>query len=167
MSALAAPQSHSWGLLWAICLYILYPYPSIPRPLSGCLFSTAQHRLSYFSTWLERADIAFAQPSRSSSLFDRVIQTSGDSASSHHALTRGVWTKLQWALHRRGGVAAGRAECLTLVIMNGQSIKTTDRGESRSLDGDKRVKGRKRHILVDTLGLPIASRAEPANTWDR
>jgi hypothetical protein len=35
---------------------------------------------------LERGDVAVAQPSRSSSLFNRVIQTSGDSASSHHAL---------------------------------------------------------------------------------
>ncbi len=37
-------------------------------------------------TGLEQDDIAFAQPSRSSSLFDRVIQTSGDSAFGHHAL---------------------------------------------------------------------------------
>ena len=35
------------------------------------------------------------------------------------------------------------------------------------LDGHKRVKGRKRHILVDTLGLPIACRVEPANISDR
>jgi transposase len=31
----------------------------------------------------------------------------------------------------------------------------------------KRVKGRKRHILVDTIGLPVANRVEPANTSDR
>ncbi len=36
----------------------------------------------------QQDDIAFAQPSRSSSLFDRVIQTSGDPTSSHHALAR-------------------------------------------------------------------------------
>src|SRR5258705_5202144 len=34
-------------------------------------------------------------------------------------------------------------------------------------DAHKRVKGRKRHILVDTLGLPVANRVEPANTSDR
>jgi putative transposase len=81
--------------------------------------------------------------------------------------TRGVWTKLQWALHRRVRVAAGRAECPTVVIMDGQSVKTTERGGPCGFDGHKRVKGRKRHILVDTLGLPIASRVEPANTSDR
>ena len=36
----------------------------------------------------------------------------------------------------------------------------------RGFDGHKRVKGRKRHILVDVLGLPIANRVEPANMSD-
>jgi putative transposase len=64
-------------------------------------------------------------------------------------------------------VAAGRAECPTVVIMDGQSVKTTERGGTRGFDGHKRVKARKRHILVDTLGLPIANRVEPANISDR
>ena len=51
--------------------------------------------------------------------------------------------------------------------MDGQSVKTTERGGVRGFDGHKRVKGRKRHILVDTLGLPIANRVEPANVSDR
>jgi len=38
---------------------------------------------------------------------------------------------------------------------------------TRGFDGYKRVKGRKRHILVDTIGLMIANRVEPANTSDR
>jgi len=51
--------------------------------------------------------------------------------------------------------------------MDGQSVKTTERGGSRGFDGHKKVKGRKRHILVDTLGMMIARRVEPANTSDR
>jgi putative transposase len=81
--------------------------------------------------------------------------------------TQGVWTRLQWALHKRVRVAAGRAGCPTVVIMDGQSVKTTERGGTRGFDGHKRVKGRKRHMLVDTLGMPIASRVKPANVSDR
>ena len=40
------------------------------------------------------------------------------------------------------------------------------KGGVRGFDGYKRVKGRKRHILVDVLGLPLANRVEPANMSD-
>jgi putative transposase len=51
--------------------------------------------------------------------------------------------------------------------MDGQSVKTTERGGIRGFDAHKRVKGRKRHILVDTFGLLIACRVEPADISDR
>jgi putative transposase len=51
--------------------------------------------------------------------------------------------------------------------MDGQSAKTTERGGTRGFDGHKWAKGRKRHILVDTLGMSIASCVEPANISDR
>lgn len=79
----------------------------------------------------------------------------------------GVWVRLHRALYARARAAAGRSPCPTLVIMDGQSVKTTERGGVRGFDGHKRVKGRKRHILVDTLGLPIANRVEPAGISDR
>ena len=51
--------------------------------------------------------------------------------------------------------------------MDGQSVKTTERGGSRGFDAHKRIKGRKRHILVDTLGLLVTNRVEPAGMSDR
>jgi hypothetical protein len=69
---------------------------------------------------------------------------------------------------RTSKCVSGRSLCQpSVVIMDGQSVKTTERGGVRGFDAHKRVKGRKRHILVDTLGLPIASRVESGNVSDR
>ena len=79
----------------------------------------------------------------------------------------GVWIQLQRSMYKRLRKHVGRRPCPSVVIMDGQSVKTTERGGVRGFDAYKRVKGRKRHILVDTLGLPIACRVEPANMSDR
>jgi putative transposase len=81
--------------------------------------------------------------------------------------TAGVWSCVQRAVYEQARTQAGRSACPSVVIMDGQSVKTTECGGVRGFDGHKRVKGRKRHILVDTLGLPIANRVEPANMSDR
>ena len=41
-------------------------------------------------------------------------------------------------------------------IIDSQTVKTTEMGGPRGYDAGKRIKGRKRHILVDTLGLLLA-----------
>ena len=79
----------------------------------------------------------------------------------------GIWVQLHRAIYEQVRIAAGRAASPSVVIMDGQSVKTTERGGTRGFDGYKRVKGRKRHILVDTLGLIVANRVEPANLSDR
>src|SRR5271166_4335790 len=63
--------------------------------------------------------------------------------------------------------ASRPAACPSVVIMDGPSVKTTERGGIRGFDAHKRVKGRKRHILVDTLGLLMACRVEPADISER
>jgi len=72
----------------------------------------------------------------------------------------GVWTCLQREIYEEVRRKAGRSACPSVVIMDGPSVKTTERGGVRGFDAHKRVKGRKRHILVDTLGLPIACREQ-------
>ena len=72
------------------------------------------------------------------------------------------------ALNLPASSTAGRPGRLSLSRHYGRSVgKDTERGGIRGFDAHKRVKGRKRHILVDTLGLLIACSVEPADISDR
>ena len=66
----------------------------------------------------------------------------------------GVWVLLHRALYERTRAAAGRALCPSVVIMDGQSVKTAERGGARGFDGHKRVKGRKRTSWWILWGCP-------------
>lgn len=54
----------------------------------------------------------------------------------------------------------------SLCIIDSQSVRTTESGGVRGLDAGKRISGRKRHILVDTLGLVWAVTVHAANIQD-
>ena len=69
----------------------------------------------------------------------------------------GTWAKLVEALRERTGVAAGRKPTPSAACIDSQSVKTTEMGgPDRGYDGGKKINGRKRRLLVDTLGLLLA-----------
>jgi putative transposase len=78
----------------------------------------------------------------------------------------GVWQRLQDALRRLARLQAGRTPEPTAAILDSQSIRTSQRGGLRGYDGAKKINGRKRHLLVDTLGLPLALLVTAANVGD-
>lgn len=69
----------------------------------------------------------------------------------------GTWTKFLTVLRTQVRVAAGREPTPSAMCIDSQSVKTTEvGGDDRGYDGGKKINGRKRHLLVDTLGLLIA-----------
>src|SRR6266699_6989382 len=77
----------------------------------------------------------------------------------------GVWEQLVSILRER--LQAGRQATPSAGIIDSQSVKTTERGGPHGYDGGKKVNGRKRHLLVDTMGLLLKVVVHTANIQDR
>lgn len=79
----------------------------------------------------------------------------------------GVWEKLNDALRESVRAQAGRETQPSAAIMDSQSVKSSSVAGERGFDAAKLVTGRKRHLLVDVLGLLLAVYVHPANVAER
>ncbi len=79
----------------------------------------------------------------------------------------GVWEALTHHLVMLDRERAGRDAGPSAAVIDSQSVKTTEAGRPRGYDAGKKVRGRKRHAMVDTDGRPLVLQCHAASVQDR
>ena len=84
-----------------------------------------------------------------------------------HWVKRGLWESINALLVEQVPTQSGRTEQPSLGMIDSQSIKRAQRGQIElGFDGHKKLKGRKRHVVVDVLGLMLGCYVSAANAAD-
>jgi len=78
----------------------------------------------------------------------------------------GIWEAALDQVNAASRKKQGREASPSYGIIDSQSVKTQYASEERGIDGGKKVKGRKRHIVVDTLGNLLHVTVHAANRSD-
>src|SRR5580698_10898816 len=79
----------------------------------------------------------------------------------------GIFETINHHLVMRDREQVGREASPSAAVIDSQSVKTAEAGDPRGYDAGKKIKGRKRHLAVDTLGLPIECKITVASVQDR